>query len=84
MSALFLWLTSSALGRGVVKWAAIGGTVVAILFAIRKSGKESAKIDALESQLLASRKAKHYDDQVDELASGAALDELRRNYSRKS
>ena len=67
----------------VLKWAGIAAAVLLLLFNIRQSGRKAERVDQLLKQNKDLEKANEVETDVRRIPDGAALDELRHDWSRK-
>jgi len=82
MTWLINFFTKSTLGLNILKLGAIILAVIAVLFGAKQAGKNTERVRQLELNQRAMRKANEIDAEIDAMPSGAALDELRRDWSR--
>jgi hypothetical protein len=67
----------------VLKWAGIVAAALLVWFNIKQSGRKEERAAALEEQNKQAEKANAVENDVRRLGDGAALDELRRDWTRK-
>jgi hypothetical protein len=67
----------------VLKWGAIAATVLLVLMKIRQSGRDDERASQLLKQNETVGKANEVENDVRGMRDGAALDELRRDWTRK-
>lgn len=67
----------------VLKWAGIVAAALLVWFNIKLSGRKEERAAALEEQNKQAEKANAVENDVRRLGDGAALDELRRDWTRK-
>lgn len=67
----------------VIKWAGIAAAVLLVLFNIRQSGRREERAAQLLNQQKDTEKANEVEADMRRLSDGAALDELRRDWSRE-
>lgn len=82
MTWLIDFFTKTALGISIAKLGAIIAAVVVILFGAKQAGKRAQQIEQLKMNQRAIRRTNAIDVEIDHLPSGAALDELRQDWSR--
>jgi len=67
----------------VLKWTGIAAAVLLVWFNIKESGRKEEQADELLTQNKSVEEANEMENDVRRLPDGAALDELRRDWSRK-
>lgn len=82
IAALLLswWQRSYA---AVLKWLGIAAAVLLVLFKIRQSGRDDERADQLLQQNETVGEANEVENDMRGMRDGAALDELRRDWTRK-
>lgn len=80
MPALLSFFGISPLGA--LKWVAIAGAVLAVLFGARQAGKNAAKVEQLQATIKAVKVRNEIEDEIRRMPDGAAADELRKRWSR--
>jgi hypothetical protein len=67
----------------VIKWVGIAAAVLLVLFNIRQSGRREERAAQLLNQQKDTEKANEVEADMRRLSDGAALNELRRDWSRE-
>ena len=67
----------------VIKWAGIVAAVLLVLFNIRQSGRKDERAEQLLKQNKTAEKANEVENDIRRLPDGDALNELRRDWTRK-
>lgn len=67
----------------VLKWGAIAATALFVVLKIKQSGRDQERTDQLVRQNETVGKANEVENDVRGMRDGAALDELRRDWTRK-
>ena len=78
---LLSWLQRSY--AAVLKWVGIAAAVLLVLFKIRQSGRDDERAAQLVKQNETVGKANDVENDMRHLRDGAALDELRRDWTRE-
>lgn len=77
MTAILTWITSTTVGKAVLKWAGIAALVAAAYWRIYASGKSAAEAERVADELNASKERDRIDDKVRKMGD----DDVRRELS---
>lgn len=76
------FFTKTSIGLVILKTITIIAAVIVVFFGARQAGRRTEQVRQLELNHRAMRKANAIDTEIDSLPNGAALGELRRDWSR--